>query len=121
MNNISDKFTVYRTLYTLNQGFEIVLLACNRLETLGCLGADKLRSCTIMTEELRALANADVADVLKTREEHDCTRLQNLRDDWETKLRVQGENMPRPMQPKPTPQSKRRSKRTRNNASKKPE
>ena len=117
MNPISDKCSIYRTLYTLNQGFEIVLLACTRLQRLGCMGQDKLRSCAIMTEELRALANADVADVLKTREEHDCTLLQNLRAEWETRLRVQGEHMPKPERPKPKAGP---SKRTRKSTSKKP-
>ena len=111
MNGISEKFTVYRTLYTLNQGFEIVLLACNRLETLGFLGDDQLRSCKIMTEELRALANYEVTEALNGREEGDCVRLQNLRAEWETRLRVQGEYMPNPTRPKPHKEPKKQTRK----------
>src|SRR5205807_1296888 len=99
-----------------NQGFEIVLLACNRLETLGLLGDDQLRSCRIMTEELRALANYEVAEALTELEERDCVRLQNFRAEWETRLRVQGEHMPTPIRPKPQKPARRGGK----TASKKP-
>jgi hypothetical protein len=117
MNGISEKFTVYRTLYTLNQGFEIILLACTRLESLGVLRDDQLRSCKLMTEELRALANYEVTEALTGREERDCVRLQNLRAEWETRLRVQGEHMPRPIRPQP---KARPSKRTRKSTRKTP-
>ncbi len=119
MRPVSDKYSIYRSLFILNQGFEIVLAACTRLKSLGCMTDDKLRSCTLMAEELRALANSNVADVLNVREDEDCTRLQNLRHEWETRLKVQGENMPWPWpvptrrtaEPKATP-SKRPQKST---------
>jgi hypothetical protein len=99
MNRISEKLTLYKTLYTLNQGLEIILLACTRLEELGVFGPDHLRSCRIMTEELRARANHEVTEALRIREEDDALRFQNLRFEWEARLKAQGE--PQSERPKP--------------------
>jgi len=61
----SQKFTIYRTLYTLNQGIELVLLTFSQLEELGVLRPDQLRSCRIITEELQARANHEVTEAMR--------------------------------------------------------
>lgn len=94
MNRPSQKITIYRTLYTLNQGIELVLLTFSQLEELGVLRPDQLRSCRIITEELQAKANHEVTEALRKREDDDSVRLQNLRLEWEAKLRLQGNNVP---------------------------
>ncbi|SRR6266481_4699277 len=94
MSRSSQKFTIYQTLFTLNQGIELLLFTFGELEQLGVLGPDQLRSCQIITEELQARANHEVTEALQKREDEDAVRLQNLRFEWEARLRVQGENMP---------------------------
>jgi len=80
------RYPVYHELAELNRLAEEVFQLLGRLYSFSFLHRERLRACQIAVEEIRALANEDILEVLKGRELANAMYYQRRRLQWEKDL-----------------------------------
>jgi hypothetical protein len=78
---------VYHAISESNRSLEEFVEGLEQLMSFDVLPAKKLRAYQVMAEEVRALVNQDLAEVISDRECHNSAYYEHLRLGWQGQLR----------------------------------
>ncbi len=87
MSPLLAKLQLYKRLYALNRSFTLVIANCERLERLGFFRGERLRACSVATQELQAQVNVELVEALQDWESEEAVRWEKMRREWEGRIR----------------------------------